>query len=128
MQPMLRGSSANENAFKLAMMHPRSQERGGAAWSEEELDSCMRNHEPESPDLKIVSFSGAFHGRTLGALSVTRSKQLHKVALLRSTGPWLPFLFSRMGRQTRPRRTPAKQQQACRPLERSWIRMGPFVQ
>jgi 4-aminobutyrate aminotransferase/(S)-3-amino-2-methylpropionate transaminase len=39
----------------------------------------MRNQAPGSPNLSILSFKGGFHGRTLGALSTTRSKDIHKI-------------------------------------------------
>ena len=34
----------------------------------------MVNSAPGSPNLKILSFAGAFHGRLLGCLSTTHSK------------------------------------------------------
>lgn len=34
---------------------------------------------PGCPDLSILSFKGAFHGRTFGALSTTHSKPIHKL-------------------------------------------------
>lgn len=34
---------------------------------------------PGSPQLSLLSFKGAFHGRTLGALSTTHSKYIHKI-------------------------------------------------
>lgn len=39
----------------------------------------MINMPPGAPQLSILSFSGAFHGRTLGALSTTHSKYIHKI-------------------------------------------------
>ena len=39
----------------------------------------MINESPGSPKLSIMSFSGGFHGRTLGALACTHSKAIHKV-------------------------------------------------
>ncbi|EPE10323.1 4-aminobutyrate aminotransferase [Ophiostoma piceae UAMH 11346] len=77
----LAGSDANELAFKAAFMWRRQQERGGAQveWTEEELSSCMTNAKPGSPDLSILSFKSAFHGRLFGSLSTTRSKPIHKM-------------------------------------------------
>ena len=40
--------------------------RGGAAFSQEELESCMVNQPPGAPNLSVLSFTGAFHGRTMG--------------------------------------------------------------
>jgi 4-aminobutyrate aminotransferase / (S)-3-amino-2-methylpropionate transaminase len=75
------GSCANEVAYKAVFMHHQQQQRGSAdaPFSEIDLQSCMRNEAPGSPDLSILSFRGAFHGRTFGTLSTTRSKALHKV-------------------------------------------------
>lgn len=43
------------------------------------MNSCMINQAPGAPKLSILSFHGAFHGRTLGALSTTHSKYIHKI-------------------------------------------------
>lgn len=43
------------------------------------MSSCMKNHAPGSPDLSVMSFKTAFHGRLLGSLSLTRSKAIHKL-------------------------------------------------
>lgn len=37
------------------------------------------NSAPGAPDLCILSFKGAFHGRTIGALATTHSKYIHKI-------------------------------------------------
>lgn len=39
----------------------------------------MINQPPGSSPLSILSFKGAFHGRTLGVLSTTHSKYIHKI-------------------------------------------------
>jgi len=51
----------------------------------------MRNEEPGSPSLSILSFTGAFHGRLFGALSTTRSKPLHKMDIPAFNWPVAPF-------------------------------------
>jgi 4-aminobutyrate aminotransferase/(S)-3-amino-2-methylpropionate transaminase len=75
------GSSANETAFKAAFMAYRQRERGGpdVAFTKEELDSCMVNQEPGTPQLSVLSFKSGFHGRLFGSLSATRSKAIHKI-------------------------------------------------
>jgi len=79
------GSSAVENAFKAAFFRYRGKQReregrGAGEFNQEELDTVMANKSPGSAnDLSILSFQGAFHGRTFGALSVTRSKAIHKL-------------------------------------------------
>jgi 4-aminobutyrate aminotransferase / (S)-3-amino-2-methylpropionate transaminase len=72
------GSCANENAYKAIFMWYRQKQRMGD-FSPEELSSCMINQAPGSPDLSILSFHGAFHGRTMGVLSTTHSKAIHKL-------------------------------------------------
>ncbi|SNX82463.1 4-aminobutyrate aminotransferase [Melanopsichium pennsylvanicum] len=74
------GSCANENAFKASFMAYRARERGEKAkFTPEEMSSCMKNRAPGSPDLSILSFTSAFHGRLFGSLSATRSKAIHKL-------------------------------------------------
>lgn len=76
------GSDANETAYKAAFMWRRMQERGGrpdAEFSAEDISSAMNNQSPGSPQLSIMSFRSAFHGRLFGSLSTTRSKPIHKL-------------------------------------------------
>eukprot|EP00697_Spironema_sp_BW2_P010013 gnl/Spiro4/2507_TR1209_c0_g2_i1.p1 gnl/Spiro4/2507_TR1209_c0_g2~~gnl/Spiro4/2507_TR1209_c0_g2_i1.p1 ORF type:complete len:515 (-),score=132.73 gnl/Spiro4/2507_TR1209_c0_g2_i1:1326-2846(-) len=73
------GSCANETCYKAAMMSWMHKKRAGKPFTEEELTSCMTNKAPGSPDLSILSFHGAFHGRMFGSLSTTHSKPIHKV-------------------------------------------------
>lgn len=75
------GSDANETAYKAAFMYRRQQERGGAnvEFTEEEISSAMNNQFPGAPQLSILSFRTAFHGRLFGSLSTTRSKPIHKL-------------------------------------------------
>jgi 4-aminobutyrate aminotransferase/(S)-3-amino-2-methylpropionate transaminase len=51
----------------------------------------MLNAAPGCPDLSILSFSGSFHGRTLGCLSTTRSKPIHKLDIPHFDWPVAPF-------------------------------------
>jgi 4-aminobutyrate aminotransferase/(S)-3-amino-2-methylpropionate transaminase len=86
------GSCANEIAFKAAFMYQRQKQRGnGTDFSSEELESCMKNEMPGSFDASILSFSHAFHGRTLGTLSATRSKPIHKLDIPAMHWPRAPF-------------------------------------
>lgn len=75
------GSDANETAYKAAFMYYRQLQRGGpnVEFTEEELLSTMNNQGPGSPQLSILSFKSAFHGRLFGSLSTTRSKAIHKL-------------------------------------------------
>ena len=66
--------------MKAAFFAYRARQRGeNASFSEEELSSCMKNEAPGAPELSIMSFETAFHGRLFGSLSLTRSKAIHKV-------------------------------------------------
>ena len=91
MTTMACGSTANENAFKVAFIAWQEKFRNGAAPTQEELDSCMRNQAPGCPNLSILSFWGAFHGRTLGCLATTRSKPVHKLDVPHFDWPMAPF-------------------------------------
>ena len=73
------GSGAVENALKMACIHHQNLRRENKDYKDIELNSAMENRKPGSPDLKFLSFSGGFHGRTLGALSCTKSKAIHKI-------------------------------------------------
>ncbi|CAG9862133.1 unnamed protein product [Phyllotreta striolata] len=77
---MMCGSCSNENAYKCLFMSYRRRQRGDdAAFTAEEMASCMVNRPPGAPDLALLSFQGAFHGRTMGTLSTTHSKAIHKL-------------------------------------------------
>ncbi|VDN23808.1 unnamed protein product [Gongylonema pulchrum] len=80
-QTVLCGTSSNENAIKAAFMWYQAQKRGGARPRAEDLESCMRHEPPGTPNLSVLSFHGAFHGRSLTALSISHSKAIHKVDL-----------------------------------------------
>ncbi|KAM3546889.1 hypothetical protein ARSEF1564_000202 [Beauveria bassiana] len=85
------GSDANELAFKAAFIWRRTQERGGAEFTPEELSSVMKNQEPGAPKYSILSFEGGFHGRLFGSLSTTRSKAIHKLDIPAFDWPAAPF-------------------------------------
>ncbi|KAJ8920285.1 hypothetical protein NQ315_011946 [Exocentrus adspersus] len=77
---MMCGSCSNENAFKNIFITYRRKQRGeNVKFSENEIQSCLINQPPGAPKLSILSFHGGFHGRTLGALSTTHSKAIHKL-------------------------------------------------
>uniref|UniRef100_A0A8C6WCW1 4-aminobutyrate aminotransferase n=1 Tax=Nannospalax galili TaxID=1026970 RepID=A0A8C6WCW1_NANGA len=85
------GSCSNENAFKTIFMWYRSKERGQRGFSKEELETCMINQGPGCPDYSILSFMGAFHGRTMGCLATTHSKAIHKIDIPSFDWPIAPF-------------------------------------
>lgn len=51
----------------------------------------MINQAPGAPKLSIMSFHGAFHGRTMGTLSTTHSKYIHKIDIPSFDWPIAPF-------------------------------------
>jgi len=73
------GACSVEQALKAAFMAYRRRERGGAPPTQEEKDSCVVNQSPGSPNLSVLSFKNAFHGRTMGALALTHTKWVHKM-------------------------------------------------
>jgi len=96
-QTMACGSCANENAFKAAFIAYRAaqraaEDRQALEFVQEEMSSCMMNEQPGAAnDLVILSFEGSFHGRTIGALSATRSKAIHKLDVPALQWPTAPF-------------------------------------
>lgn len=84
------GAEALENAFKIAFLEVMRRRRGGPPSAEEQAAS-MRNAQHGANALKILSFEGGFHGRSLGALSATRSKAIHKVDFPAFDWPVAPF-------------------------------------
>ncbi|KZF22592.1 4-aminobutyrate aminotransferase [Xylona heveae TC161] len=87
------GSDANETAYKAAFMWKRRQERGGpdVDFTNEETTSVMNNQSPGAPQLSILSFKKAFHGRLFGSLSTTRSKPIHKLDIPAFNWPQASF-------------------------------------
>eukprot|EP01113_Clastostelium_recurvatum_P020270 TRINITY_DN2406_c0_g1_i1.p1 TRINITY_DN2406_c0_g1~~TRINITY_DN2406_c0_g1_i1.p1 ORF type:complete len:503 (+),score=157.80 TRINITY_DN2406_c0_g1_i1:157-1509(+) len=85
------GSCANECAYKAVFMHHMHVHRGGKPFTPEDMSSCMKNQEPGSPKLAILSFMKGFHGRTFGTLSTTRSKAIHKLDIPAFDWPAAPF-------------------------------------
>lgn len=79
LQGMMCGATAVENAIKNAFGHFGDRLRGGKPPTEEHYSSAMRSEAPGSPSVCALSFNGCFHGRTLGALSMTSSKATIKV-------------------------------------------------
>lgn len=85
------GAEAVENALKACFAGKMRRRRGDAAWSADDLERVMINRQRGVNELKIVSFEGGFHGRTLGSLSATRSKAIHKLDFPAFDWPVVPF-------------------------------------
>eukprot|EP00049_Salpingoeca_infusionum_P018076 m.355658 g.355658 ORF g.355658 m.355658 type:complete len:464 (+) comp17301_c0_seq1:121-1512(+) len=90
-QTMMCGSCANENAYKAACLWYMRNKRGGREYNDEEQVSSLINQEPGCPKLSIMSFEGAFHGRTFGCLATTHSKPIHKLDVPTFDWPMAPF-------------------------------------
>lgn len=74
------GSCSNEFAFKLAWARYAAKMRGGnLVRTDIEKETALMNKAPGAPKYAIMSFTNAFHGRTMGCLSCTHSRWEIKV-------------------------------------------------
>jgi 4-aminobutyrate aminotransferase / (S)-3-amino-2-methylpropionate transaminase len=89
------GAEAVENALKAAFAWKARRLRGGASWSPRDVADVMSNRQRGVNQLKVISFEGGFHGRSLGALSATRSKPIHKLDFPAFDWPMVPFPANR---------------------------------
>lgn len=85
------GSEAVENAIKAAFIRHMRRRRGGAPPSLDDISATMHNRQPGVNQMKVISFEGGFHGRSMGALSLTRSKAIHKLDIPAFEWPVVPF-------------------------------------
>jgi 4-aminobutyrate aminotransferase/(S)-3-amino-2-methylpropionate transaminase len=89
------GSEAIENAVKTAFIHLARRRRAGRAPEAAELAAAMKNAQADVNGFKMLSFEGGFHGRSMGALSLTRSKPIHKLDVPAFDWPTAPFPANR---------------------------------
>ncbi|XP_036368360.1 4-aminobutyrate aminotransferase, mitochondrial isoform X2 [Octopus sinensis] len=94
-QTMACGACSVENCLKSMFMVYQRQKRKGQPPSAEELQSCLVNEPPGSPDLSILSFRNSFHGRTMGALAITHAKWFHKLDFPQPRWPVASFPYLR---------------------------------
>lgn len=73
------GACSNEQSFKSVFIWYNRKRNGGRDFTKQEIETSMHNKPPGCPNLAILSFWGAFHGRTTSSLSVTRSKPIHRL-------------------------------------------------
>ncbi|XP_065898677.1 4-aminobutyrate aminotransferase, mitochondrial-like [Dysidea avara] len=87
------GSCANENAIKSAFISYQDRRRGLQLPEQdsEEFKTALWNKAPGSPDLSVLSFNGSLHGRTIGVLSTTHTKPIHKLDIPAFDWPIAPF-------------------------------------
>jgi 4-aminobutyrate aminotransferase/(S)-3-amino-2-methylpropionate transaminase len=90
-QTMACGSCSNENAFKMVFMAYMRRKRGGKPPTDEEIQTAVLNKPPGAPPLTILSLNHGFHGRTMGCLSVTHTKWLHKLDFVQLDWPFSDF-------------------------------------
>ena len=116
----LAGSDANELAFKAAFMWKRRMQRGGpdVEFTDEEISSAMENKAPGSPQLSILSFRTAFHGRLFGSLSATRSKPIHKLDIPAFDWPQAPFPANKYPFEEHEEENKAEEQRCLDEVER----------
>uniref|UniRef100_A0A1A9X4W3 (S)-3-amino-2-methylpropionate transaminase n=1 Tax=Glossina brevipalpis TaxID=37001 RepID=A0A1A9X4W3_9MUSC len=89
---MMCGACANEHAYKNIFITYMRKKRGeDGCFTEEEIESSLRNLPPGAPNLSLLSFCGGFHGRTMGALITTHSKYIHKIDFPSLVWPVAPF-------------------------------------
>jgi len=78
--PMMCGTCSNENGIKLMFMrYMHKKRKGRTEFTSDELSSVLVHQSPGSPNLSILSFKGAFHGRTIGLLSCSNSRPIQGV-------------------------------------------------
>ncbi|XP_074647439.1 4-aminobutyrate aminotransferase, mitochondrial-like [Tubulanus polymorphus] len=94
-QTMMCGTCSNEHSFKSLFFRYMRKQRGGKPPTQEEMDSAMANKPPGCPPLSILSFTGGFHGRSIGCLSVTHTKWLHKLDSPHLEWPYAEFPASK---------------------------------
>ncbi|XP_052816100.1 4-aminobutyrate aminotransferase, mitochondrial-like isoform X2 [Mya arenaria] len=78
-QTMACGACSVEHGMKAMFIKYMSDRRGGAPFTKEEMDTSLRNQQPGAPNLSVLSFDNAFHGRTMGCLGLTHTKWIHKI-------------------------------------------------
>jgi len=88
---MMCGSCSNENAYKAIFIWYQKNRKGTVDFTPEEMESCMLNLAPGAPSLSLLSFKGGFHGRTLGSLTTTHSKYIHKIDIPSFDWPFASF-------------------------------------
>lgn len=85
------GSCSNENAYKAMFLRYRRKQRGDRPYTQEEETSCIMNQAPGVSELTLMSFKGAFHGRTFGTLITTHTKPIHKLDIPTKDWPIASF-------------------------------------
>ncbi len=89
------GSEAVENAIKAAFIRHMRRRRDGGPPTLADVAATMHNRQPGVNQMKVISFEGGFHGRSMGALSLTRSKAIHKLDIPAFEWPVVPFPANR---------------------------------
>ncbi|AKT39631.1 aminotransferase class III-fold pyridoxal phosphate-dependent enzyme [Chondromyces crocatus] len=125
------GTEGIENALKAAFIVHGERRRTAAGLPKnplelplEEQDAILRN---AGSDAVIVSFSGAFHGRTLGSLSCTHSKTIHKADIPAFQWPIAPFPANRFPLAHHVDENASREADALAALEKIFDEFGPRI-
>ncbi|KAL5018148.1 hypothetical protein ScPMuIL_003870 [Solemya velum] len=78
-QTMACGTCSVEHGQKALFMNYQRRMRNYEPPTDTDLTSSVMNEAPGSPPLAILSFKGAFHGRTMGALGCSHTRWHHKL-------------------------------------------------
>jgi len=79
------GAEAVSSALRCAYMIAGRRKHGDTI-SDEHLKSAAKGEPPGCPRYGVLSFEGAYHGRTLDAVSLTFSNPMHKLGF--TSVPW----------------------------------------
>lgn len=126
-QTMACGACSVENSLKAMFMTYQRRRRGGQPPSAEELTSCIKNQPPGCPDLSVLSFNNAFHGRTMGALACSHTKWVHKLDFPQPDWPVADFPQLRYPLEEFSRENQQEEQRCLdkvRDLVHTWNRKG----
>jgi 4-aminobutyrate aminotransferase/(S)-3-amino-2-methylpropionate transaminase len=79
-----------EVALKLVFMEYQAQQREDPqVISQEDLDSCMLNQAPGSPNISALSFVGSIHGKLMAGLNVSEAENFDQSGMPRKNWPKL---------------------------------------
>lgn len=72
----------NEVALKFAFIEYQARKRDDPkSISQTDLDSCMTNSLPGTPNLSVLSFEGSVHGKMMGGLAISSSQDFDSSGL-----------------------------------------------
>ncbi|XP_076072615.1 4-aminobutyrate aminotransferase, mitochondrial-like [Mytilus galloprovincialis] len=126
-QTMACGACSVEHAQKAMFIAFQRRKRGGAPPTQEELQSCKTNDLPGTPNLSVLSFKNAFHGRTMGALALTHTKPMHKLDFPQPKWPIATFPMLKYPLEDNVRENQAEEKRCLEEVEdliETWKKKG----